>query len=46
MATYSETRSLAELEKEYDIDYSRVIGRGGFGVVFAAADAYRRDQLR
>ena len=42
MATYSQTRSLAELEKEYVIDYSRVIGRGGFGVVFAAADTYSK----
>ena len=42
MATYSQTRSLAELAKEYDIDYSRVIGRGGLGVVFAAADSYSK----
>ena len=42
MATYSQTHSLAELAKEYDIDYSRVIGRGGFGCVFAATDRYSK----
>ena len=42
MATDSQTYSLAELAKEYDIDYSRVIGRGGFGCVFAAADTHSK----
>jgi serine/threonine protein kinase len=42
MATYSQTHSLAELAKEYNIDYSRAIGRGGFGCVFVAADSYSK----